>query len=628
MQRCLQKDSRSRLRDIGEARIILDDPQASVAMRIASGESPAPEAGRRRVWPIVAAAVLALILGLAGGRILNRPAPASEPPAFLFDIQDTTGKLITGSLALSPNGVHLVFAQRDSLGNQELFLRRMDEAEARLLPGTKGGGQPFWSADGLNIGFFIGDTAYRVGLDGSAATPIASIDSHPRGGSWNDQDVILVGSSAGPIYRMTASGGEIEAVTTIEEGVEDTHVWPAFLPDGEHFVFLADAATDEGHRLYVVSLDGKEKKILRKSIRSAIFVDPAGALLFINNRQLFALPFDFGRREITGPQVLIEDEVQAIGQNHESPVTISANGIMALQRGSDESAIMRVPLDGSAGEVVSAPDRYRNPRISPDGHKLAFEIQTSGKERLIWVEDIDRGSRTLISEKGRLADSAVWSADNEWVYFGSSGADEWNGYRKRVQGGAPPELLGIPEGGTDLAILDCSRDGRWLLIGCNFPGGYGLYLGRLGEGDVTWTEWLNTPASEQFARFSPDTRWIAFQSDVSGQDEIYIAPLEGGAELAQWMVSVNGGSDPAWSPDGSRLYYRSPNETLMEVALRVVGDQIEADPPASLFELRSPNVGYLRNVYDPHPEGSSVVAAVEVGGKSSAIRVRTGWRQW
>ena len=244
------------------------------------------------------------------------------------------------------------------------------------------------------------------------------------------------------------------------------------------------------------------------------------------------------------------------------------------------------------------------------------------------MQDIARGSRTLISKQGLMADSAVWSADGEWIYFGSSSEDHWKAYRKRVQGGSPPELIGIPEGGTDLAVLDASNDGRWLLIAPDVPAGTGLYLGSLEDDPVTWTEWLNTPATERFARFSPDSRWIAFESDASGQNEVYIAPLDGGPEEAQWMVSVNGGSDPAWSPDGSHLYYRSPNETLMDVSIRVVGEQIEAESPVRLFELRTPNTGYLRNVYDLYPDGRSIVAAIEAGGESAAIRIRTGWRKW
>jgi serine/threonine-protein kinase len=228
-----------------------------------------------------------------------------------------------------------------------------------------------------------------------------------------------------------------------------------------------------------------------------------------------------------------------------------------------------------------------------------------------------------------VSDSPVWSPDGEWVYFGSSAESaNWQAYRKRLRGGTPPVALGHPPDGTDLAVLDCSGDGRWLLVSPAVSAASALWLGLL-EGDtVEWSEWLDTPASEPFARFSRDSRWIAFQSDASGQFEIYVAPLEGGPTKGQWMVSVNGGTDPAWSADGSRLYYRNLFGSLMEAPIRIVGETIEAGTPVQVLELHPPDVGYLRNVYDPHPQGNAIVAFVETGGHSPAIRVRTGWRRW
>jgi len=628
MERCLQRDPKSRLRDIGEARIVLADPTASGALRIATALPPEQERARRRAWPWAVAVAAALVLGAAGGRFLGmKPAEPGLPP-LTFDIPDNTRKTVTGSLALSPSGRHLVYARRDSLGGNDLWIRRLDEDESRLLQGTHDGKFPFWSADGKNIGFFVGNSVYRMSLDGGAATRIATLSMRPRGGAWNGRDVILAGTDGGPIFRVPAGGGAVEAATQVVDGEENAHCWPEFLPDGEHFVFLADASSDDGHRMYVYSLDGKEKKILEKAVRSAILVDPAGALLWCQDSQLFARPFDFSRREFTGTRVLVQGGIQPYGENHECAMTLSTNGVLAFQAGSDESVIVRAPLDGSAREVVLPPGRYRNPRLSPDGKMLAFELQGSSDEREIWVQDLARGTRALMSERGQLADSPAWSPDGGTLYYDANVAEHWQIFRKRVNGGAPPEMLGAPPG-NDYGVLDCSLDGKWLLAAASMGAGRNeLYLTSL-EGDtLSWSPWLTGSTAYNFARFSPDSRWIAFQNGATGQIEVYVAPIEGGPSVQQLTVSVGGGRDPAWSRDGSTIYYMSLTGTLMESAITRNGDQIEFSPPSRTIELHPPMVGYLRNGYDPTPGGNSVIAFVETERYNPAIRVRTGWRTW
>jgi Tol biopolymer transport system component len=301
---------------------------------------------------------------------------------------------------------------------------------------------------------------------------------------------------------------------------------------------------------------------------------------------------------------------------------------MAFQNGSDEAVVARIAIDGSSREPIFAPDRYRNPRLSPDGQKIAFEVAASAGERLIWVQDLERGSRTLISERGAMSDSPTWSADGEFIYFGSLSSGTWQAYRKRVYGGTAPEPLGVPENSSDVAVLDCSTDGRWLLVAAEPNTGMDIFLLPLDGKESEWIPWLATAANEHFARFSPDATWIAFESNVSGQTEVYVGPREGGPEVQQWMVSVNGGTDPVWSRDESKLYYRDQANTLMEVDVRVVDGRVEFETPARLFELQPPNVGYLRNVYDLAPDGKSLVAFLETGGHTPAIRVRSGWRGW
>jgi serine/threonine protein kinase len=623
MERCLQKDPKLRLRDVGEARIVLADPTASLALRVAT-TTPTPS--RRRTWPWAVALVGTLAIGLVGGQMLgSSPAPEALPP-LLFDIPDPDNQMIVGSMAVSPDGHSIVFARRDSLGSRNLFLRRLDEDGVRMLPGTRGATFPFWSPDSRHIGFFTAQALFRISLDGSAASQITTLPHAPLGGSWNRDDVILVGAHDGPIVQVPAGGGRPRPVTVVDREHEEAHCWPGFLPDGKHFAFLSDASTEEGHRLWIHSLDGDDKKILLKGLRSATVIDPRGAILWSENTQLFAHPFDFNRREFSGERILLQDEVSPFNQRHELPVSVSGNGLLASQRGSDESVIVRITLADDSREVLLPLDRYRNPRLSADGRHVAFELQYSGQERIIWAQDLERGTRTRISPQGAMSDSAVWSADGEYVYFGSAAEGTWNIYRKRVYGGGIPERVGHPEGASEVGALDISRDGKWLLATANpDTTGWDFWLVRIDDGSFEWKSWLTSDSIEEQARFSPDSRWIVYASDTSGQSEVYVSPVDGGAEVRQMLVSVNGGHDAVWSPNGDAVFYRDAVGTLTQVTVRTDGDQINLSPPERIVEINPPPVGFLRNAYDVYPDGESVLAFIDMGGQTPAIRIRTGW---
>jgi Tol biopolymer transport system component len=190
-------------------------------------------------------------------------------------------------------------------------------------------------------------------------------------------------------------------------------------------------------------------------------------------------------------------------------------------------------------------------------------------------------------------------------------------------------MLEVPEDVIDVAVMDCSANGKWILMGSRNGGqGTELYLGSLEQEKLEWTVLWKDSNSYAFARFSPDSRWFAFESTGSGQSEVYVAPVEGGPSARQLTVSVSGGDDPAWAHDGSKLYYRSLTGYLMVSKVQETGDGIEFSPPAQVMPLSSPRVGYLRNAYDLSPDGLSLVSIAESGGYNPAIRVRTGWRSW
>jgi len=621
LARCLDKDARTRLRDMGEARIVLASPQ-NEDVAAARAAVPAPSA-RGRTWWLVTAS-LALVVGAALGRFAFAP-PAARPRAFEFDVTVPDQRIEMGSLALSPDGSMLAFAARDGEGERRLWVRGMDSVDARVLPGTAGARYPFWSPDGKEIAFFSDNRLLRIALDGAAARPIGLVHD-PMGGSWGADDVILVGNASGPLRTVSASGGKPPTeVTALDEGVEDAHVWPGFLPDGEHFVFLADASTDEGHRIHLGELQGGPTKILKKGIRSQPVLDPSGRLLVVELGQLLAYPFDLGSGTLGEQSVLIATKVYTMGTQHHAPFT-AGPGTLAFQSGSADMELLLLDFEGRAIRKLTDPDRIGNPAISSDGRRVSFEIFTDTPERLVWVQDLERGVRTPVSQRGNMADSSTWGADGETVYFDANPGGDWDVYRKAVSGGGEPERLESPAE-SDITVLDASPDGRWLLTGIlRGEDRNDLVLHDLDPAKGDWIEWSSGPFDDNFGSFSPDSRWIAYTSDASGRTEVYVAPVTGGPSVRRFQISSGGGYEPRFSPDGGKIFYRSARDEWMSAEIEVSGDRVDAKTPQALFSLAAVDLPWVRNFVEVMPDGSGFIAVHPVGSNETAIRVRTGGR--
>ena len=621
--RCLDKNARTRLRDMGEARIVLATTGKNETAGTAADVVAAPVTRARWAW--LAGAALALVAGAALGRFALAPSVPSAR-AFEFDVSAPGLRIETGSLALSPDGSMLVFDAKDKDGLRHLCLRSMNAIEARVLPGTAGAVQPFWSRDGREIAFFTENQLLRIALDGIAARSIATVPD-PLGGSWGADDVILVGSGSGPIRKVGATGGSPPvAVTEIDKGSEDSHAWPAFLPDGRRFIFLADASTDDGHRIRLGEVNGGPTTILRKGIRSQPIIDPAGRLLVAELGQLVAYPFDLRSGALAEQSVFVADKVYPLSTHHEAPFAAAA-GTLAFQTGSGDMELVLLDFEGHVVKKLTEPDRIGNPSISPDGRRVSFEIFTDTAERLVWVQDLERGVRTAVSQRGHLADSSTWGADGETVYFdATSGGGPWGVYRKLVSGGGEPEGLGSP-GKGDITVMDTSADGRWLLA--VLPMGTtrtDLYLYDLAAPSGKWIEWSKSSFDEGYGSFSPDSRWIAYTSDASGHMEVYIAPVAGGPRARRFQISSGGGYEPRFAPDGNRIYYRSTRDELMSADLAVSGDRIDAKSPKNLFSLAVVDLPWVRNVLDVMPDGSGFLSVHPARTSESTIRVRVAGR--
>jgi Tol biopolymer transport system component len=397
------------------------------------------------------------------------------------------------------------------------------------------------------------------------------------------------------------------------------------LPDGKRFVFMADATSDEGHRIRLGSLDGGPTTILRSGVSSQPVVDPAGFMLLGERGQLRAYGFDLESGSLSDESTLVATQVYPFGNRHQLPAAVSLRGTLAYQNTSAASGLVFVDDAGRTMRTVGLPDRYANVSVSPDQKRLAFEIYTDTTERLVWVEDLERGVRTPISPRGAQSDSSAWSPDGTTVYFDSDASGTWEAYRKAIIGGGDPENLGVPAGAIE-GVQDVSPDGRWLLVasGSRSGGRDDLFLRSIdGSGDA-WTGWATGPADEASGTFSPDSRWIAYSSDASGRAEVYVSPLEGGPSAGRWQISSGGGVEPRFSPDGRTIYYRSPTFDWMAVDVRMTGQAVEAGAPRVLFPMPVIELPYLRNVMDVLPDGSGFVTIHPASSDVLSIRVRTG----
>ena len=619
--RCLVKDPKQRLRDIGEARWALERP--------AGGSEATPET-RRSTWLLVAALALGSS-GVAYGLLARRHAangpvvPAIRPVSFEFAVEGHV--LSRGSMAVSPEGTDLAFLVDTGDGESELWLRSFRDPSAHAIQGTRGARQPFWSPDGKEIGFFAGRQLRRVALDGTTPRTIAEV-GRTFGGTWGPDGTILFGTDTGPIRRVPAAGGSAPVpVTAITDAREIAHVWPTFLPDGRHFLYLSDASTIEDHRLCIGSLGGEPPVVLRTGVRAQPVLDARGAVLLAQGGQLLAHPLDLADPRTLGEGVLAADRVFASGPFHETPAGVSASGVLAYQEGSTDSAAVLVDPLGKEQRILVPPASQRDPALSPDGRRLALDSLSDSGENAVWILDLERGVRTLVSERGVQADSPVWSADGRRLYFDQSAKEGWELWRRTLDESVPAEDLGRPDGVREMWTLDVTPDERFALIEANVGDRPTIFVRDLSVSSGGWSVWSTADAGVlmQYAKLSPDGRFVAYDSDRSGRLEVYVAPFEGGPAKRTLQISSDGGREPRWNADGSKLYFRSAVDRLTVVPITVQEDRVQAGSPAELFAL-DPLWSYSwRNSFDVLPDGRGfVVLRLERPG-ARTIHVRTGW---
>ncbi len=633
LHRCLQKDRSRRLQDIGDARVELDDTLSGTTTVWEAADDASPRA-RRYGSPWIALAMLpaAAALGVAIGYFAREPQAAPKVRAFIPAPDSATfipdGDM-AGPVVVSPDGRTLAFTALGEDRTRRLWIRPLEAAQASALPGTEEATFPFWSADGRSLGFFAEGRLKRVDVAGGAAITVCDA-AGGRGGTWGPNGVILFAPEfLDSIHRVPATGGTPTPVTTIDEPRHASHRWPYFLPDGEHFLYLAvhfEASKAEENALFFASLDGREiREVIRSDVNAAF---GSGHLLFVRQGTLMAVPFDPRSGRLQGdPQALADNVAYSLG-TWRAAFDCSQEGLIAYHTGGmvvgEGGRIVWFDRTGKELKAVDLITSYGSLRPSPDGARVAFIAGKTSSSVDLWVYDVTRQLPMRLSFLPGYETPPVWSPDGDSLAFGftfrTAGEDPLGIYRIDASGGTAELLLADLGSGpaTDRNVpTDWSHDGRFLLF--DLTGDvWVLPLEPSGEPVAL----LQTPHAELEARFSRDSRWIAYTSDETGIFEVYVAPFEpdpgrdGGTvrPRRKWQVSSGGAGNPRWSPDGAELFYRTLDSMLTAVQFSTEGDRFEPGISQRLFQIP---LGPGNN-YEILPDGT-VIASLAVEESSRPI---------
>jgi Tol biopolymer transport system component len=631
LKRCLDRDLKTRLRDIGEARIAI---QKYLANPASSAEEKAVPSRPGLGMVSTGVAVVAMMALAALALVHFREAPASQPlMRFSVDLgpEAVAGPRITA--AISPDGRRLAFVARGVGGKEQLATRLLDQANPTLLAGTENATDPFFSPDGQWIGFFADNKMKKISVAGGAALTLCDAPG-ARGASWGEDGNIVVtlipGTGIG-LSRVSAAGGTPQTLTKPGDKNEASHRWPQILPGGEAVLFTTAtvAGTYEDGSIQVLSLKTGQWKMVQRGGYFGRYMptsNRAGQLVYVHQGTLLGVPFDLDRLEVRGaPSPLLQDVAGdpffAGGQ-----FDVSRNGTFVYLGGKSSAAgwpLLWLDSTGKTEPLLASPGAYYTPRLSPDGKRLAVSVSTTA----IGVYDSQRDTMTPLTFKPQFSLYPVWTPDGKHIVFAVTasaiGTLQWI----RSDGAGEPQPL--LESKTDLRPYSFSPDGKRLAFAdSSSETGYDLWTLPLDLSDPEHPKagkpelFLRTMADEWEPAFSPDGRWIAYRSNATGFAEIYVQPFPG--PIGKWLISTGGGRHPVWSRNGRELFYQAQDNRIMVVTYTAKGDSFAADKPRpwARTQILEPNVLYWN--LDLAPDGKRFVVSPRpeaAGGQKGSVHV-------
>jgi Tol biopolymer transport system component len=601
---CFEKDVQKRRQSAGDVRIDLENALAEpVAV-----SPPGPSRGWRVAW---LALLAVLIVTAVPGFIHFRELPARE--VRLQIVPPPT--LRPQHFALSPDGQYIAFvALRGANDSQHvLFLRRLDSTDAKPIAGTEGAQYPFWSPDSKSIGFFASEKLLRIDIAGGPPQTLTHT-ANPQGGAWGEDGWILFApTTVTPIMRVPASGGAPIAVTELDSPRQTAHLRPSILPGGRQFLFYV-TGEPEVSGIYLGSFDGKAARRLTPATSSGAYLAP-GYVAFGQQGGLVARRFDATRQELTGDPIALAPSVAGL--------SASAAGILAYHPGGGVRT--RMTWFDQTGKVLERGADLNAPDLSSDGRYLAYDRTVQGN-RDVWFRDLARGGGpTRFTTHPKVDGFPVLSPDNSQIAFHSLRNGNFDIWIKALNGAADTEQLlhGTSENEWP---LDWSNDGRFLLYrktDADYASSDLMALPMSGD-DRAPVVVANKAFEERLGEFSPDGRWVAYETHESGRPEIVVQAFPKPSGV--FHVSTRGGAAPRWKADGKVIYFIAPDGKMMSVGVTTSASAFEAGTPAPLFPTQIV-VQVFRPQYAVAADGRIVVYNLEVDDASvSPITLILNWK--
>ena len=625
IRRCLAKDPEERWQTARD--VALELKWIAEAGSQSSAATPVKDR-RNSEWLTMAALVVTAAAAVTLG-VLYARRPATDAPVARAYIKPMVNSsfIFSGTaagFALSPDGRLLAYVASTPDGKSVLWLRPIDFLQAQPLPGTEGATYPFWSPDSRFIAFFAGGKLKKI--ESSGGPPFTICDaSDGRGGTWNrDGDILLTPAVNSTLFRVSSSGGPLIPVTTLDPSKnETTHRWPYFLPDGRHFLYFTGSVFSPRETLtnsvLLGSLDSKESKLLLHSHTNAIYA--SGHILFMRQFTLMAQPFDTTSLQLTGDAVPIADPVQEGRSVAKGVFSASENGLLTYVEGASgaDRQLEWFDRDGKEMGAVPGADAYAGVRISPDGKRLAYYLDSAGYD--IWSFDIARGLKTALSfgsgsGQGNLY--PVWSPDGRRIIYTSYRNGKYGLYLKASDGSGTEEPL-LETVDRIRFPTDWSPDGKFLTYIEGAQGGWAIWMLPL-DGERKPFLLHKSQFAEREASFSPDGKWVSYCSNESGDYKVYVVPFPGPG--GKWQVSPAGGCGPRWRRDGKEIFYLSSDNKMMATEVKASGSSFEVGATHALFGTRPYGV-FGR--FDVSADGQRFAIPYEAGQPSAAITLVVHW---